>query len=93
MLLGQEVLGGCTAGRVRPLCCQNAVPSPVGSGWPEEMGMLGAVGLWLPLVCCRERGEAAKDGSKCPCGLWVLVAQPWGVLCLLEHWWGPSSWG
>lgn len=91
MLLGQEVLGGCTAGRVGPLCCQNADPSPVGSGWPEEMGMLGAVAS--PSLCCRERGEAGEDGSKCPCGLWVLVAQLWVVLCLLEDWWGLSSWG
>lgn len=49
MLLGQEVLGGCTAVSMRPLCCQNAVLSPVGSGWPEEVEMLHAAGLWLPL--------------------------------------------
>lgn len=48
MQLGQEVLGRCTVHSMRPLCCQNSVPSPVGSGWPEKIEILSAAGLWLP---------------------------------------------
>lgn len=45
--------------------------------------MLRGCGLHAQCTC-RVRGEGSKDGTKCPCGLWVLVAQLWGVLCLLE---------
>lgn len=48
MLIGQEVLGECTVLSMSPLCCQNTVPSPVGSSWPEKMEILHAAGLWLP---------------------------------------------
>lgn len=45
---------------------------------------------FLHTVGCRMREEGGKAGSKCPCGLWVLVAQLRVVLCLLEDWWVPS---
>lgn len=32
MLLGEEMLERCTAESVRPLCCQNTVPSLLESG-------------------------------------------------------------
>lgn len=67
-LLRWEVLGGFTAGSMRPLCCQNTVTSPVGS-CQRRWRCLALRAVAFHTLCTAE-----KRGEQVRLGVSVLVA-------------------